>query len=137
MRIHDEIACKEMIEFIDVDIHRKDETFYQLHIDFFIEHLGTEHLVFFTSEDVSCLDNFDFLRMMTIDEEAKLDLVRDIDYNDIFFLANNTKYFNGLDVCLILNGAVDVMVMRKEDIASLLFIIEDVELIIKDVGKYS
>jgi len=57
--------------------------------------------------------------------------VRDIDFNDIFFLKNNTEYFNSLDVCLLLNGVVDVMVIRKEDIEAKVFVIENGKLMIE------
>ena len=55
---------EETIAFFDVDIDRKDETFSKEHIDFFMKHLRTDKLVFFTSEDVKYLNNFEFLRIM-------------------------------------------------------------------------
>jgi len=122
---------QETIEFFDVDIDRKDETFSKAHIDFFMKHLGTDQLVFFTSEDVKYLDNFEFLRIMEIEDNEKLYLFQDEEYNDVFFMSNNKIHFHGLDVCMILNGAVDVLVLRREDEKRLTFEIKDSILIIK------
>ncbi len=121
---------EETIEFFDVDVDRKDETFSNEQIDFFVKHLGTDKLVFFTSEDVKYLNNFEFLRTMEIDDSEKLYLLQDEEYNDVFFMANNETHFSGLDVCLILNGPVDVLVIRKEDEARMTFKIKDAVLTI-------